>query len=397
MGQRARPATDVDVPEALKIAWVQPDLEELGAAGLETLELDAPSRMVEAYVNHLNSQGGINGNCFELIKYQWTLRNAQEDIERICTELPQHEPLALLTFRFDRNLLRCLTLDAGILTMSFYASIHDSALAQAPTEDGQAGAYWIIVNSALTQVPENLYLDQHATREIFTNTLDVALRTGQLTTNNKIGLLFPPVDDASSQDGSAATASGAFVGLFLKQIAQERGLDIAYEATVPAEFQSTEVQIAERRARILRSDLSETEAQAAHREFRSLSVDEADLLVRMEDYWASTVDDFRIAGVDTVISAADWTNLRRMMRASDGANWTPKWIINDLQPVPLLLSGTPERQGHNLLQVSSARAAGDLIPTLDQECITMRNTATDAPSVLAPCPHGCMESRDFDL
>lgn len=376
-GSPCPPTHELDSPDTVKIAWVQPDLDELAAVGLETLDLDPPALVVDAYVNQLNSQGGINGSCFELITYQWSLSTSQEDIEQICADVPQRDPLALLALRFNRNLLDCLTHTAKIPTMSFYSSFQDSALSQGTEGEGLEAAYWLIVDSALARVPENLYLDQPATREIFTHTLDTSISAGHLSPDNKIGLLIPPAD-ADSEGGSGS--DDALIGWFLNLIADERGLEIVYEATVPAEFQSTEVQIAENRARALRFDLSEDEAQEAADEFRVLSVEDAELLVRMEDYWTSTVDDFQIAGVDTVIVAADWTNLRRMMRAADAANWTPTWIINDLQPVPLVLIDTPERQGHNLLQISASRAAGDDIPQLDQDCITMRNTAPDSPA-----------------
>ena len=84
-----------------------------------------------------------------------------------------------------------------------------------------------------------------------------------------------------------------------------------------------------------------------------------------------------------VIATSHWADMRRMMRAGELIDWTPMWLINDMQPATLVTADAPARQVHNLRQVSSRRAAGDVVPALDQGCITLRNTASEA----APFSH----------
>ena len=84
------------------------------------------------------------------------------------------------------------------------------------------------------------------------------------------------------------------------------------------------------------------------------------------------------------------------MRAAQQVDWYPKWIINDSQFALLVLTGTPEEQKNNLVQVSTRRAAGDAIPELDEGCVSLRNTAVDARSVLlSQTAHRRMESHNY--
>ena len=60
----------VAASDTVRLAWIGPVLARLEAARLETLVLDEPSLIVDAYNNEANRQSGIPGNCFELVKYK---------------------------------------------------------------------------------------------------------------------------------------------------------------------------------------------------------------------------------------------------------------------------------------------------------------------------------------
>ena len=109
----------------------------------------------------------------------------------------------------------------------------------------------------------------------------------------------------------------------------------------------------------------------------------ADLFGQMEQFFLDAATRFKDAGVTAVAATADWTDMRRMIRAAELVDWTPTWVANDIQPATIVLADVPKRQAENLVLVSSRRAAGDVVTELDQGCITLRNTA----SVAEPFAH----------
>ena len=98
----------------------------------------------------------------------------------------------------------------------------------------------------------------------------------------------------------------------------------------------------------------------------------------MEQFFLNAAGEFADAGVTAVVTTADWTDTRRMMRAAELIDWTPTWVANDVQPASVVMSGIPSRQAENLVQISSRRAAGDEVGELDRGCVTLRNTASTA-------------------
>ena len=91
--------------------------------GLETITIDRPTLIVEAYVNELNNQGGINGNCFELLSYEWDLTSPEaiaEALQRVCTEVPAKQPIFILSLTLHATVFDCLTMQAQIPTLSLY-------------------------------------------------------------------------------------------------------------------------------------------------------------------------------------------------------------------------------------------------------------------------------------
>lgn len=334
--------------DTVKIAWADPDLNQLADAGLETLVLDQPALTVGAYIDEVNFQGGqgIGGNCFELLHYSWDLSNPDESFLQICTDLAQQRPLLLLSIALNNTTLRCATLAERIPTFVVSATVSNSSVAAA---DG------------------SLFLADGSLEYLLSSSLDVAASEELLTADDLIGLL---VTDNANTESEMETA----------QRASERlGLDIVGLAAVPTEFGTIGASRAERQVRLLESDLSDSEHEAALRRFSQLSAEHARVLQQMERFFLDTVGEMQSAGVTAVVASASSADVRRLMRAADRLDWFPQWVITDSQPAVLTLTNAPREQGLNLVQISSKRAAGDEIPELDRGCINLRNTSAEAP------------------
>ena len=132
-------------------------------------------------------------------------------------------------------------------------------------------------------------------------------------------------------------------------------------------------------ARLLEDGLTDQEVEDAFRSLARLSPEQADVLRQMERFYLGAAEELRDAGVTVVVASSSSDDIRRLMRAAHRLDWSPRWVINDSQPSFLTLTGAPRDQGINLVQISSRRAAGDPVPSLDRGCISLRNTMTDAP------------------
>ena len=347
--RRGPPCPEAGSPQAsgvVTIAWSSPDLDELTAVGLETMVLDGPSLIVEAYINEVNAQGGINGNCFEPVAYTWDLSDPDTSFRRICTDLPERQPLLLLSLWMNDTTLRCATLGAQVPTVGIFTSLPASSL---ESSEGR------------------LFLDDGSVEYLLSTSLEVAARADVLTGDDRIGLLA--TDGASG----AAQVESALAAL------ERLDLELIYVARVPSEFETVGVSLAERRVRLLESGLTDSETEEAVRNLRRLSPEQAEVLRQMEEYFLGAAEDFRRAGVTAVVSSASSADVRRLMRAADRLGWSPQWIINDSQPAVLTLTGAPTEQVRRLVQVSSRRAAGDPVPDSDRACVALRNTSADAP------------------
>ncbi len=336
--------------DAVTIAWTSPDQDELAAVGLETMVLDGPSLIVEAYINEVNAQGGINGNCFEPVAYAWNLSDAEASFRKICTDLPERRPLLLLSLRMNDTTLRCATLEAQIPTVGVFTSLSTSSLERS---EGR------------------LFLNDGSVEYLLSTSLDVAARADVLTGDDRIGLLATDGAGGAAQVESAAAA------------VERLDLELISVARVPSEFGTVGVSVAERQVRLLESGLTDSETEAAVRRLSRLSPEKAEVLRQMEKYFLDTVEHFRGAGVTTVVSSATSADVRRLMRAADRLEWFPHWVINDSQPAVLTLTGAPEEQVRRLVQISSRRAAGDPVAASDRACVSLRNTSADA----APFSH----------
>ncbi len=321
--------------ESLEIAYVGADLEELEAIGLESIVLDDPSIVIDAYVTELNATGGINGRCVEFTAHLWSLRYPDASSEQICTELSQEQPLAVLSLSINEAILECVTLDAGVPTMGIQTTKPNARFAAA---DGR------------------LFADQGSETYLMAAAVDIALQAGELTLNDRVGILN--------------------LGEWTARFAIEQsGLTIAEWASAPPEFRDTAILAIEKQAQLLEDGLSETERQAALSYRQQLPAEQAQLLESIEQQFLDSVAKFREAGVTIVIAGGGWADVRRLMRAAELQSWYPKWIINDSQPASRVLTDAPRAQAANLLQVSANRAAGDAIPEMDRGCLTLRNTS----------------------
>ena len=345
-GPRCPEAGSPQASGTVTIAWTSPDQDELAAVGIETMVLDQPSLIVEAYINEVNANGGINGNCFEPVAYAWNLSDADASFRQICTDLPERRPLLLLSLRMNDTTRRCATVAAQIPTVGVFTSL--------PT-------------SSLDRSEGRLFLNDGSVEYLLSASLDVAARADVLTGNDRIGLLATDGGSGAAQVESAVAA------------VERLDLELISVARVPSEFEAVGVSVAERQVRLLEGGLTDSETEQAVRNLRRLPPDQAEVLRQMEEYFLDTVEHFRGAGVTTVVSSATSADVRRLMRAADRLDWFPQWIINDSQPAVLSLTGAPQEQVRRLVQISSRRAAGDPVPDLDRACISLRNMSAEAP------------------
>ena len=339
-------AGDVSDEAPLEIAWVGPRIEELAAVGLETLVFDKPSLIATAYVDALNSQGGINGRCLTLLEYLWGLQDPQTDFQRICTELPSRAPLALVALGLDAATLECATIASGMPTLGIVTSMPDESFAAA---EGL------------------LFVDRASTAHLASSGLFGALQSGFVSAGDDLGLLY--------EEG----ATGAAALQAVREAVRRLGMEIAAEAAVPAEFGDLGILRAEREVRLLQPNLSAEAGRVAEEARSGLAPDLSGTLRQIESLYTATAGWFKVSEVDVVVSTTGWTDVRRLMRAAEGVGWWPRWVIDSSQPASLVLTDVPRAQGLNLVQVTNERAAGDIVPDLDRGCVNLRNTAAAAP------------------
>ena len=342
--QGENPCDSSAASEPIRIAYMGADLASLDDAGLESLIIEEPGRVIEAYVNEVNFHGGIGGRCVEFHSYLWDLGNATESITEVCVELPQQNVLFSFVLRADASLLSCVTTAAQVPTVGLYAS------APSATFEAAGGRF---------------YADDGSTEYLLTSSVDIALQTGLLDMSEPVGLLHGAADQATDPS-------------LIEQTLRSRGLDLVSSAVSPAS--NLAVLVAEKQVRLLESGLSESEQREVEMKLTALPPEIAEVLKLVEAFYLDAAEGFKDSGVTAVVTTADWSDVRRFMRAAELVGWTPMWIINDIQPATLTLTEAPERQAGNLVSVSARRAAGDAIPELDRSCMSLRNTASDAPT-----------------
>ena len=320
--------------EPITIAYVGANLAELEEIGLETIVVEEPSLAIAAYVNELNFSGGINGRCIEFVTHLWSLADPVGSFRQLCGQLPQQQPLVMLSLGVQQTTFECITLAAQVPTLGLYTTMSDAQFAAARGR---------------------LFVDQGSEEYLMSSGVNIALQAGELTLEDRVGLF----------NVASGTTTLAI---------EQAGLTVAGAALVPPEFADLAILGIERQAQLLEDGLSEAEQRAAQLFRQQLPADQAQLLERIEQRFLEIAGDFRDAGVTTVVTGADWADVRRLMRAAELVGWFPRWITNDSQPAVVMLSRAPLRQAVNVIQVSARRAAGDDIPEVDRGCLSLRNT-----------------------
>lgn len=329
----------------VKIAWVGPDLAQINAIGTDTLVLDDPARIVDAYTAEVNRGGGIGGNCFELVEFSWSVADPDSSFRQVCTDLPQADPLVLISLSLNNTTLRCATIGAGIPTIGLLTAVPEAMLIAA--EGG-------------------LFVDEGSVEYLLLTSMNVADMAEEFTPDDRIGLLVTDSDSAASETETALRAS------------QTLGLPLVETATVPAEFGTVGVLAAESEVRLMETGLSDAEIEEAVANFAALRPEQVRVLRSLEQFFYDTASEMRDSGVTVVVASANSEDVRRLMRSADQLDWTPEWLITDAQYAGLTLTRAPERQVRNLLQISARRAADDPITDLDRGCISLRNTLAGA-------------------
>ena len=326
--------------EPIYISYVGIRLAELDALGLEAIVVEEPSLVIEAYTNEVNFNGGINGRCVEFVNHLWSLADPAGSLTQICTDLATQRPVVHLTLRVDYTTLECATIGAQLPTIGLYA------FAPASTFD---------------RTGDRLYIDDGTVERLLSASLDVALSSNVIGANDHVGLLH------GISDMAEAVA-----------IVERFGFEDVPVAHVPAEFSDLALLLQEKQVRLLEGDLTDDQQMEAQSNRAALPPEQAELYGQMEQFFLDAANRFKDAGVTAVAATADWTDMRRMIRAAELIDWTPTWVANDIQPATVVLADVPARQAANLVLVSNRRAAGDEVPALDQGCVTMRNTAVAA-------------------
>lgn len=328
-----------------KIAVVTPDIDRLDEVGLGALVFDSFDRTFDAYINRVNSFGGVGGTCFELDFYEYGFTDPAAEIGAICAELPQQQPLVMFGFGLNDAIAGCTTIAAQIPTIGLYSQFPEALFDQA----------------------DGLLLVDHGSLEfLLENGLRTATGAGVLDRGDRVGLLY-------SDDVSAASLQAAFA-----QVAADLALDVTASADVPADLFGTAVVVIEERFRSLGGRLFGPDDAAFADAALALPPDMGDLLARLRAHFLGTAEAMRAAGVDTVVATASWDAVRNLMRAAEAIGWRPRWVTNDSHISLVVLSDAPPAQALNLAQVSSRRAADDPIEGLDRGCLSLRNTGTAA-------------------
>ncbi len=328
------------------ISYIGANLADLDDVGLEAIVVEEPGLIIDAYVNEVNFNGGINGRCVEFVPQLWSLADPAGSFTQICTDLPPQQPVFYFTLRLYDATTQCLTIGAQIPAIGLYASTPAATFAQ---------------------TGDRLYIDDGTVEQILSASLDVALSSNVINTSDSVGLLH----GSGSSAGMDISESRAIIDNF--------GLDTVAALDIPVEYGDLQLLLAEKRVRLLEVDLTDDEQAEAQRNLAALPPELADLFSQMEQFYLDAANRFKDAGVTAVAATADWSDVRRMIRAAELVDWVPTWVANDIQPATIVLADVPKRQAKNLILVSSRRAAGDEVPALDQGCITLRNTASDAP------------------
>ncbi|MCY3561461.1 MAG: hypothetical protein OXH20_09885 [bacterium] len=331
-------------PDTFKLGVLSPDVDQLGDIGLANLVFDPVDRTFNAYVNQVNEFGGIGGNCFEFVYYEWGFTNPAEDIGAICAALPQDQPLVLFGFALSPELIGCSTLAGQIPTIGLYSAF--------PAD-------------LFTQASGLLFADHGSLEFLLYNGVLAAEAAGTLN-GAVVGLVHSGDDSAASIRTTMALAS------------EETGIEPVAAVGVPEGLYGTAVVVVEEQFRAIGGELFHPDEAAFAQAAAQLPPGLGELMAAVRGFSIATAAAMAAAGVTAVVTSADWVATRNLMRAAEFVGWRPAWIANDTQLALITLTDAPAAQGLNLVQASSRRATDDPIDGLDRGCLSLRNTSVAA-------------------
>ena len=333
---------------ARRVAYVGADLSELDLVGAGALTVEDPVHVIRAYIDELNALGGIGGRCVEFHPSLWRLGDPIASFIGVCNELAQVEPLFYFNFRFYDSGLQCTTFGTPVPELGLWSS----TLEQTIRDSGYL-----------------LYTDDGSVEHAAALIAEVALEAGVIDGDDSVGLLH-----------GTGRSAGLDISV-VEHLLGNAGINVVAAADIPREFDDLMLLMPEMQVGVLDPGRS-----GSAPDLSSLSPDVGSSLASLERFYVDAATRFADAGVHTVIASASWADVRRMMRAAEIIDWTPRWLTGDLQPATLTTAGAPARQVGNYMQVSARRAAGDTVPLLDQGCITMRNS-TPGTAPFSHRPH----------
>ena len=150
--------------EPITIAYVGAKLADLDEVGLEAIVVEEPGLIIEAYVNEVNFNGGINGRCVEFVPHLWSLADPVGSFTQICTDMPPQQPVFYFTLRLYEATTQCATIGAQIPTIGLYAFTPASTFAQ---------------------TGDRLYIDDGSVERLLSASLDVALSSSVISANDQ--------------------------------------------------------------------------------------------------------------------------------------------------------------------------------------------------------------------
>ena len=154
--------------EPIIISYVGANLADLDAVGLEAIVVEEPRLIIDAYVNEVNFNGGINGHCIEFVPHLWSLADPVASFTQICTDLLTQKPIFYLSLRLSDPVVQCATIGGQVPTIGLYAFTPASTFAE---------------------TGDRLYIDDGSVERLLSASLDVALSSGVISANDSLGLL----------------------------------------------------------------------------------------------------------------------------------------------------------------------------------------------------------------
>ena len=341
---------------ALRIAYVGPDLSELDAVGFGSLVVEDPTHIIAAYLDEVNANGGVNGRCVQASVHLWSFLDHYGSLDRICVDVPAQEPIMVLSLFMDVQAAACFTSGADLPVLGLWASVPETILRRSRG---------------------NLFVDDGTAGHLLGSSIALSRSAEIVPTSGQFGLLYgrPLGADPSRVEYNIGADITAAV-----EVTDDFNAMPGVVTHIPVQFGELGLLGAESRIRLLESNLTPAEIEAARTELTTLSPNEAALLAAMERFFLDEATRHRDSGVIAVYATAPWYEVRRMMRAAERVGWRPLWIANDIQIATLTLPGAPPAQVENFYLVSSRRAAGDELTALDRGCVGLRSAASGAPA-----------------